>query len=609
MAQSYGVRLLLGICLAVMLVQADAVWAQGADEDNARIGFSKPAPVDLTAITRTPDEVSSDEDVSVDDSLSQTGAGIVSSGLTSTSPSSVRLASLGIDLDAVDGLDRLMWGESTVDVVMAIYELLPRNIASPILDQRTSHILLSRAVPPEGSITTAENIVEHRLNWLKDNVEGSDLAILVRQLPDTERWREWKTWLVLHDLINRNDDEACAYGIAQAGTTLDALWHQIKAFCQVIGGNESEASFALDILEDTGLEDATYFALMAKLIDTTDTSSLPEDAIFTPLNLVLMDSAKVEITSVALSQADSHRTSLSGLRYLADDAAILQSARAFEAIDISVTDLAAIWAVLPESGVPLSEALARLALANEYGSKDVSSSDVSSSDVSRSDERALARFFTWQAIALEPDQAVASREALQALAHDYKHGGRRSLELWLSFIIPSDETLLLHGLLSPELPLDARQRLDGEALAWSQILDFSAQPVTADTIITAGAFDGVDMLEAIGVSLESVSWSDHLSDGRALATSVAPLSLSRLRALENSAMKGNRAETLLLAALTLGEIPPWQLGRDDARRLTVALVRAGMQDTARALAREILTGWSMHRFFTASGEGDNATSG
>ena len=285
MAQSYGVRLLLGICLAVMLVQADAVWAQGADEDNARIGFSKPAPVDLTAITRTPDEVSSDEDVSVDDSLSQTGAGIVSSGLTSTSPSSVRLASLGIDLDAVDGLDRLMWGESTVDVVMAIYELLPSNIASPILDQRTSHILLSRAVPPEGSITTAENIVEHRLNWLKDNVEGSDLAILVRQLPDTERWREWKTWLVLHDLINRNDDEACAYGIAQAGTTLDALWHQIKAFCQVIGGNESDASFALDILEDTGLEDATYFALMAKLIDTTDTSSLPEDAIFTPLNL------------------------------------------------------------------------------------------------------------------------------------------------------------------------------------------------------------------------------------------------------------------------------------------------------------------------------------
>ena len=229
--------------------------------------------------------------------------------------------------------------------------------------------------------------------------------------------------------------------------------------------------------------------------------------------------------------------------------------------------------------------------------------------MSRRDERALARFFTWQAIALEPDQAVASREALQALAHDYKHGGRRSLELWLSFITPSDETLLLHGLLSPELPLDARQRLDGEALAWSQILDFSAQPVTADTIITAGAFDGVDMLEAIGVSLESVSWSDHLSDGRTLATSVAPLSLSRLRALENSAMKGNRAETLLLAALTLGEIPPWQLGRDDARRLTVALVRAGMQDTARALAREILTGWSMHRFFTASGEGDNATSG
>ncbi len=599
MGQSYGVRLLLGICLAVMLVQADAVWAQGADEDNARIGFSKPAPVDLTAITRTPDEVSSDEDVSVDDSLSQTGAGIVSSDLTSTSPSSVRLASLGIDLDAVDGLDRLMWGESTVDVVMAIYELLPRHIASPILDQRTSHILLSRAVPPEGSITTAENIVEHRLNWLKDNVEGSDLAILVRQLPDTERWRKWKTWLVLHDLINRNDDEACAYGIARAGTTLDALWHQIKAFCQVIGGNESEASFALDILEDTGLEDASYFALMAKLISDTDTPSLPEDAIFTPLNLVLMDSAKVEITSVALSQADSHRTSLSGLRYLADDAAILQSARAFEAIDISITDLAAIWAVLPESGVPLSEALARLALANEDGS----------SDVSRRDERALARFFTWQAIALEPDQAVASREALQALAHDYKHGGRRSLELWLSFITPSDETLLLHGLLSPELPLEERQRLDGEALAWSQILAFSAQPVTADTIITAGAFDGVDMLEAIGVSLESVSWSDHLSDGRTLATSVAPLSLSRLRALENSAMKGNRAETLLLAALTLGEIPPWQLGRDDARRLTVALVRAGMQDTARSLAREILTGWSMHRFFTASGEGDNATSG
>lgn len=513
---------------------------------------------------------------------------VVSTGLTLKKPSSVRLASLGVDRAAVDGLDRLMWGQSQADSVRMLYRMVPRNTASPVLNQRLGHVMLSRAVPPEGSVDLAETMIEQRLAWLKPMASADDLAELIRQLPDADRWQDWKRWLVLHDLITRNDEAACSYATAQTATTLEPLWHQINAFCQVIRGDMAQASFALDILEDRGVDDPVYFNLMRKLTGSARDAATPDAAPYGPLNLVLMDSARVEITSAALQSAPDHRTSLAELRYLAPDAAILLGARAFDDTDRSISDIIAAWALLPVAGVPSSEALTQLSLGGS------------------GDEISLARFLAWQATALEKDDAGISDIALMALSSDYRHGGSRSLQLWLPFINAreGDPAFLLYGL----VPGSTRLPLNGEALAWSEILAFSARPISASSLVTAGAIDAIPMLDAIGVATEPVEWSGLLAENRRLASAETSLDLPRLMALEAAADRGDKAETLLLAALALGEVEPWKLGRDDAARLTGALSRAGLKETARQLAREILQGWVMHRYFTPSDEAD-ATAG
>ena len=513
---------------------------------------------------------------------------VVSTGLRVRDPSTVRIASLGLDRPPVDGLDRLMWGATDADRAVALFARLPEMVASPAIRQRLEHIMLSRAVPPGGTVDHTEALIGFRLDWLRNHAGAADLAVLVRQLPDGEPWLDWKRWLTVHDLINRNDEEGCGYASERVAATLENVWHQINAFCQVVGGDVAQASFGLDILADSGVEDPAYFALMARLTGSGGNASLPEGAEIGPINLVLMDSARVEISSAALQSAPDHRGSLGGLRYLGDDAQILLAARLFERHDLEVGDIIADWAALPEANIPASEALTGLSIA------------------AAGDEVALARLLAWQAVALETNRGTASDMALRALSVDYRHAGGRSLELWAPFIQDADAAYL-----KALLPgFDPAAQLP-EGAAWADIMAESSRTVEAADLVEAGAVDAVPLLRALGREVGELEWHDQIAAQSALAPGGASLRFGHLLALEASAAAGNKAETLLMATAALGPLKPWDLGRDDAARLVAALMRVGLEETARDLAREILAGWVLERHFAgpAGLEGDDAATG
>ncbi|HCD48872.1 MAG TPA: hypothetical protein DEQ75_00675 [Alphaproteobacteria bacterium] len=550
-------------------------------------GITDSQPLDLTILANPEDtEIETTPlDEAIEDEADVPASRIaISTGLTLKKPSSVRLASLGLDRQSVDGLDRLMWASSNATKVSVLYDLLPEKVASPTLSQRLAHVMISRAVPPEGSVDIAETMIEQRLNWLKMNASADDIAAMVRQLPDNQEWVEWKKWLVMHDLINRNDEAACTYANQQSSTTLEPVWHQINAFCQVITGEITKASFGLDILADSGVDDPAYFTLMEKLTNAGNDLTLPEDASIGPLNLVLMDSARVEISSAALQSANEHRASLGGLRYLGDDAQILLGARAFSQHDQSISDIIAGWAILPVAGVSASEALTRLSLGGN------------------ADEVDIARFLAWQAIALEDDDSAISDIALKALSNDYAHGGGRSLEIWTPFIT-GDAAAMLTAL----LPGQESAGFDEEAMAWAEIITLDEGDISTFSLISAGAVDAIPLLQSLGLTVDPMGWQQQLDEDSRLATAEISLPLGQLMALEESAGAGLPAETLLLAGITLGEAKPWQLGREDAARLVGALHRAGLEDTARSLAREILTGWALERYFATTGAADDST--
>ena len=567
------------------LAFAPQAYAQGRDED-----APAPKPLDLTTLApEAPAAPAEGEGLTPEEENATPSGGqriVVSTGLRVRNPATVRIASLGLDRPPVDGLDRLMWGKTDADRAIALYARLPEMVASPALRQRLEHIMLSRAVPPGGTVDHTEALIGFRLGWLRDHAGADDLATLVRQLPGEEPWLEWKRWLAVHDLINRNDEEGCGYAGERVAATLENVWHQINAFCQVVVGDVDQASFGLDILADSGVEDPAYFALMEHLTGASRNAKVPEDAEIGPVNLVLMDSARVEISSAALQSAPNHRSSLGGLRYLGDDAQILLAARLFDRHDLAVGDIIPDWAALPEANIPASEALTRLSIA------------------AAGDEVALARLLAWQAVALEANRGTASDLALRALSVDYRHAGGRSLELWAPFIQDADAAYL-RALLPG---LDAAAQLP-EGAAWSAILAESSKSVEAADLVAAGAIDAVPLLRALGRKVGEIGWHDQIAAGRALAPGGASLRFGHLLALEESAAAGNKAETLLMATAALGPLKPWDLGRDDAARLVAALRRVGLEETARDLAREILAGWVLERHFAAPEEGADAATG
>ncbi|XDZ65431.1 hypothetical protein AB8880_10990 [Alphaproteobacteria bacterium LSUCC0684] len=512
-------------------------------------------------------------------------------GLRRQDPSSIRLAALGIDRPDQEGLGRLMWDGSEAERVNRLYELLPRHVPAISLHERLMHVMLARSVPPEGSVEMAEALVRNRLDWLKDNVTGDDLAALVRQLPMTGDWMDWQTWLVYHDLLTREDEEACTIADSQAATTLEPLWHQINAFCHVIHGEVAKASFALDILEDRGVDDPIFFALMRKLTGAGN----PIDEVEGDtglLNLVLMDSARVSIDEEMISAVDTgYQSSLGQLRYLSDGAALLHGARVFRNPQAGITDIIATWALLPPSKVPASEALTRLRLGGTP------------------DEIDLARLYAWQATVLEQDARAAADLAYAALEIDLGHIGIRALGLWLPFIATASEDAGLAHRTGPLLGLDEafmRDQVTIEAGAWAKLLALPDEPLDPASLILAGALDAIPLLAAVGVEVPELPWEDLLEGTPGLTGAASPLSLPRLEALKTAAAGGRKAETLMMAALALDTTPLHQLSRDDAATVAGALFEAGLEETSRDLAREILKSWAVHRHFNAMAAGKAA---
>jgi hypothetical protein len=546
-------------------------------------------PVDLTAPVQseTDDKAIAKETEATEETLQTADpAPAVSLSTGGQDSSLIRLAALGINLPPEDSLDRTMWQGSDATMALDLYRRLPAKMAVSPLRQQLARVVLMRSLPPEGSIAVATELVEARLNWLITHVGGEDLAEIVRQLPDSSIWEDWHQWLALHDLMTRNDENACRLAESRAAGTLEIIWHKVNAFCMIIAGDQEKASFALDILKDRGVSSPIYFEAMRQLIIEAPPATIDQTGA-DALDLVLLDSAHVNITMAAIKPLDRFAFSLSGLHYLEDDAATLIAARYFQQGNRPIADVVATWYLQPVTGIPAPEALTRFSLADE------------------ADAIAMARFQMWQALELEKDEVAAAQLALEALKVDFQHVGSRSLGLWMPFIINGQiDAGPLPGLISG-LEHDG---LTDQAAAWGNILDFSKRPLDDLTIAKAGAIDAIPLMQAIGLRMGNFDRASEFEQSMRLAENTTPLPPAQLELIDAAATAGRHAELVMLSAINLGEVPLHHLSRDDATRLVAAFVAAEMEQTARLMAADILRGWVMDRYFRMTGETDAKSS-
>ena len=497
-------------------------------------------------------------------------------------PSSIRLAAVGIDRDALDGLDSLMWQGSDAETILALRQALADSTPPSSLTAVLHHLDVARVPPPDGFVDQASPFIAARLNALVRRGASDDLAVLIEQLPQEDQWSDWHQWLAVHNLLTRNDAAACTAAQDQVQQTLDPLWHQINTFCAVVAGQADQAIFALDILSDSGLSTPNFDQLMRQLIGQGQAGDLDLTNI-SGIDLVLMDSARITIDPMSLANLhQGHADSVLSLRYLSDESLRLMTARHFNHDDMMA--LKTSWALLPIKSVSSAEALTRFSISGD------------------ADEIAMARLDAWQAIAAEKDDRTAAQLAYEAMMIDYKYAGIKGFALWLPIVERGANNLDLEDKIGPVLgfsPESSRLVMSDEAMAWHELLTFGRKPTRVETLQLTAGFDGLPLLDAINVPVEKIDWMVVQPNTPPLAASAAGDSLpyQGLMQLSASANQGLKAETLMRAALLLDGVDLASLSRDDAAKVVTALHQVGLKDTARALSRDILVSWAAARHF------------
>lgn len=535
--------------------------------------------VDLT-------EATASESTSQDESAStETAVQTSSISLSQKDPSSIRLTSVGIDRAGFDGLDELMWQGSHAGDIVKLQKALVDAALPFAFEAGLHHLNTARVLPPADFVDFGQEIISLRLEALSDKGMSGDLAIMVEQLPDQDDWKKWQEWLAIHYLLTRQDGQACAMSNEKVTETLEPLWHRINSFCAIVDGDIDRASFALDILRDSGLSDPSFDMLMDQLTGRGKVQDLDQNTV-SDLDLVLMDSARITIEPSALVNLDSgYQNSVISLRYLSDDALRSLSAMRFGHDDVDT--LKTSWALLPIKNISSAEALTRFSLGGD------------------DDVIAMARLDAWQAIAAEKDDKTAAQLAIEALNIDYQYAGITGLGLWLPIIERGSGDLEIDAKIGPILGFaqeTPRLLMNNKALAWHDLLAFSRKPVSVDTLTETDGFDALPLLTSIGIRIEDINWLD-VKDGALPLTQVhSNLAFVDLMRLDSIADQGKKAETLLVAAEMLNGVNLSTLNRNDAAQITGALHRVGLVDTARALAREILVSWGMARHISQSTE-------
>ncbi|MGB2456178.1 MAG: hypothetical protein ACPICA_01640, partial [Candidatus Puniceispirillaceae bacterium] len=124
--------------------------------------------------------------------------------------SDVGLAAIGVGDTGNSQLDSLIWrGTSALD---AVFLLQKSSIASQskAITELAYEVVARQSVPPSGANNVAANLVEARLAFLANGGRSSDLALLAAQLPEAEKWADWRRWLTEHYLMIRDDVAACS---------------------------------------------------------------------------------------------------------------------------------------------------------------------------------------------------------------------------------------------------------------------------------------------------------------------------------------------------------------------------------------------------------------
>ena len=518
------------------------------------------------------------------------------SRLVSQDPGIVRLATIGASMDIISDdsgvLGHTMWRNTTFDAAMRLFGHLPVRPSSRHIDRLVRHIMVSYAMPPEGALAAADTYLAARLEWLRARGLSDARAALVRQLPDDARWLDEAVFLIGHDLITRNDIDACALGerMAPLDNALDnnngaraEFWAKLRIFCNLRLGEEALAAFRFDLLAERGSDDALFLGLIRARLEG-GAVSLPQEIAPTALNLALMDLEQVPIAGELRAQMPlGLAQSLARLNYVDADAAYIQHGIGFYFRHQPLSEQSTIWrdiagGAIAGEGVPLATALTQFL-------------DTNTDPLTESSQRIMF----WHSLLGLASGAEKQRLAVLALAHDMERIGGGALAVWAPHLTPQSalggDLLAIAGMNLPSF-----HALTPQQSAWVALEDaLLAGEVSQAQLRLLEAQDAAPLLARIGVAVGDIAPEDAFSGRGVLAVAPQPLAYADMQILAGLDAALAPAESVLLVAAILGTTPLQHLSHQDAAVLAGVLYDAGLVVESRRFALEILRSWGGYR--------------
>ena len=513
------------------------------------------------------------------------------SRLVSQDPSVVRLATIGASMDIISDdkgvLGHTMWRNTTFDAAMRLFGHLPVRPSSRHIDRLVRHIMVSYAMPPEGALAAADTYLAARLEWLRARGLSDARAALVRQLPDDARWLDEAVFLIGHDLITRNDIDACALGerMAPLDSALDnnndaraEFWAKLRIFCNLRLGEEALAAFRFDLLAERGSDDALFLGLIRARLEG-GAAVLPQEIAPTALNLALMDLEQVPIAGELRAEMPlGLAQSLARLNYVDADAAYIQHGIGFYFRHQPLSEQSTIWRDIAGEGVPLATALTQFL-------------DTNTDPLTESSQRIMF----WHSLLGLASGAEKQRLAVLALAHDMERIGGGALAVWAPHLTPQSalggDLLAIAGMNLPSF-----HALTPQQSAWVALEDaLLAGEVSQAHLRLLEAQDAAPLLARIGVAVGDIAPEDAFSGRGVLAVAPQPLAYADMQILAGLDAALAPAESVLLVAAILGTTPLQHLSHQDAAVLAGVLYDAGLVVESRRFALEILRSWGGYR--------------
>ncbi|MDC1407430.1 hypothetical protein N8524_03790 [Candidatus Puniceispirillum sp.] len=512
--------------------------------------------------------------------------------------SDVGLAAIGVGDTGNSQLDSLIWrGTSARD---AVFLLQKSAIASQskAIAELAYEVVARQSVPPSGANNVAADLVEARLAFLANGGRSSDLALLAVQLPEAEKWADWRRWLTEHYLMIRDDVAACSIVSRQITQTMDPFWHKSNVICQAVQGKTGGARFAADILAANGVDDPIFFGLVNEVLNNN---------LATPADLAKLDPAKLDSAHIVLMDVANRPIPLEGLavlpkqmaetviklKFLGPDARMVSTFDGLNRGLITHRQAGKLWrSAGQENNDP------QLALAQLDGRGD-----------------ALTTALAWRALDADTQTDRLALVAKAIKAEINGGNGAVMLPLYAELVrnALADESVAANMrfddldvapkmafLLAINQPNDTTTLAafagNGEALKAAELLrGLSGDAVDTNVISTLNMWHILPVLEAAGVAVDEQDWLDLVKNAPVSGQGFAGLPPLLLKAVTAAAEARHVAETVLLANWLLHDVGLEKTNPADLAAVIRALDMIGQGDVAKAFAHEIIAAHLMQR--------------